>query len=107
MGQDRAKLKEGGRIWVHLTESHYQGGKSYYSKQGGDWWQQSNLPDRVEDEYSEMEATIMERQTPGDLNVHQLRDNLSHHPCVERVTMILIGVRAALRGIGHICTTCI
>ena len=21
-GQDRAKLKEGGRIWVHLTESH-------------------------------------------------------------------------------------
>ena len=25
MGQDRAKLKEGGRIWVHLTESHYQG----------------------------------------------------------------------------------
>ena len=25
MGQDRDKLKEGGRIWVHLTEPHYQG----------------------------------------------------------------------------------
>ena len=25
MGQDRARLKEGGRIVVHLTESHQQG----------------------------------------------------------------------------------
>jgi hypothetical protein len=25
MGQDRTKLKEGGRIVVHLTESHQQG----------------------------------------------------------------------------------
>jgi hypothetical protein len=40
-------------------------GKSYFSKQEGDWWQQSNLPDRVEDEYNEMETTFMERQTPG------------------------------------------
>jgi hypothetical protein len=40
-------------------------GKSYFSKQEGDWWQQSNLPDRVEDEYSEMETTFMERPTPG------------------------------------------
>jgi hypothetical protein len=40
-------------------------GKSYFSKQEGDWWQQSNLPDRVEDEYSEMKTTFMERPTPG------------------------------------------
>jgi hypothetical protein len=41
------------------------GGKSYYSKQEGDWWQQSNSPDRFEDDYSEMETTFMERPTPG------------------------------------------
>jgi hypothetical protein len=34
-------------------------------KQERDWWQQSNLPYRVEDENSEMETTFMERQTPG------------------------------------------
>ena len=41
------------------------GGKSYYNKQEGDWWQQANLPERLDDDYSEMESTFMERQTPG------------------------------------------
>jgi hypothetical protein len=38
-------------------------GKSYYNKQEGDWWQQVNLPERLDDDYSEMESTFMERQT--------------------------------------------
>jgi hypothetical protein len=45
---------------VPLTE-----GKSYYNKQEGDWWQQANLPERLDDDYSERESTFMERQTPG------------------------------------------
>lgn len=36
----------------------------YYNKQEGDWWQQANLPERLDDDYSEMESTFMERQTP-------------------------------------------
>ena len=39
------------------------GGKSYYNKQEGNWWQQANLPDRLNDDYSEMESTFMERKT--------------------------------------------
>jgi hypothetical protein len=30
---------------VPLTE-----GKSYYNKQEGDWWQQANLPERLDDD---------------------------------------------------------
>jgi hypothetical protein len=41
------------------------GGKSYHSKQEGDWWQQSQSPDRFEDDYSELDATFIERPTPG------------------------------------------
>ena len=40
-------------------------GKSYHSKQEGDWWQQSQLPDRFEDDTSELDATFIERPTPG------------------------------------------
>ncbi len=37
----------------------------YYNKQEGDWWQQANLPERLdEDDYSEMGSTFRERQTP-------------------------------------------
>jgi hypothetical protein len=35
------------------------GGKSYYNKQEGDWWQQANLPERLDDNYSEMESTTI------------------------------------------------
>jgi hypothetical protein len=107
VGTGQGQVKGRGKDMGSFDRAPLSRGKSYYSKQEGDWWQQSNLPDRVEDEYSEMETTFMERQTPGDLNVHQLRDNLSRHPFVERVVTILIGIRAAMRGIGHICTTCI
>jgi hypothetical protein len=41
------------------------GGKSYYNKQERDWWQQANLPEKLDDDYSEMESTFMERKTPG------------------------------------------
>jgi hypothetical protein len=39
------------------------GEKSYHSKQEGDWWQQSQSPERFED--SELDATFIERLTPG------------------------------------------
>jgi hypothetical protein len=39
------------------------GEKSYHSKQEGDWWQQSQSPERFED--SELDATFIERPTPG------------------------------------------
>jgi hypothetical protein len=38
-------------------------GKSYYNKQERDWWQQANLPEKLDDDYSEMESTFMERKT--------------------------------------------
>jgi hypothetical protein len=41
------------------------GGKFYHSKQEGDWWQQSHSPDSFEDEHSELDATFIERPTPG------------------------------------------
>jgi hypothetical protein len=41
------------------------GGKSYYNKRERDWWQQANLPEKLDYDYSEMESTFMERQTPG------------------------------------------
>jgi hypothetical protein len=40
-------------------------GKSFYNKQERDWLQQTNLFERLDDDYSEMESTFMERQTPG------------------------------------------
>jgi hypothetical protein len=44
------------------------GGKSYYNKQERDWWQQANLPEKLDGDYSEMESTFMERKTPGGVN---------------------------------------
>jgi hypothetical protein len=41
------------------------GRKSYHSNQEGDWWQQSQSPERFEDEYSELEAAFIVRPTPG------------------------------------------
>jgi hypothetical protein len=41
------------------------GGKSYYNKRERDWWQQANLPEKLDYDYSEMESTFMERKTPG------------------------------------------
>ena len=41
------------------------GGKSYHSKQEGDSWQQSQSPDRFEDDYSKLDATFIEGPTPG------------------------------------------
>jgi hypothetical protein len=63
-GTGQGQVKGRGKDMGSFDRVPLSRGKSYYSKQEGDWWQQSNLPDRVEDEYSEMEATIMERQTP-------------------------------------------
>ena len=59
-----------------------------------------------EDEYSKLEATFRD-QPQGDIKVNQLRDNRSRHQFEERGMTILSWNRAAMRGIGHICTTCI
>jgi hypothetical protein len=60
------------------------GGKSYYNKQEGDWWQQANLPKRLDDEYSEMESTFMERQTPGGVKYTSAPGQYPRHQFVER-----------------------
>ena len=56
-------------IIAHCSESFDKvpltGERSYYNKQERDWWQQANLSERLDDDYSEMESTFMERQTPG------------------------------------------
>jgi hypothetical protein len=45
------------------------GGKSYYNKQEGDWWQQANLPERLDDDYSEMAWFSRERITRTNIRV--------------------------------------
>ena len=104
-GQDQVKGR--GKDMGSFDKVPLTGGKSYYNKQEGDWWQQANLPERLDDDYSEMESTFMERQTQGELNIHQLRENIRRHQFVERDGTIWIGIRAAMRGIGCICKTCI
>jgi hypothetical protein len=52
-----------GKDWGQLSNVPSKGGKSYQSKQEGDWWQQS--PERFEDEHSELEAAFIESPTPG------------------------------------------
>jgi hypothetical protein len=107
MGQDRAKLKEGGRIWVHLTESHYQGENPIIVNRKGIGGNSPIYPIELKVSIVRWKLLSWKDKPQRDLNVHQLQDNLSRHPCVERVTMILIGIRAAMKGIGHICTKCI
>jgi hypothetical protein len=46
-----------GKDWGQLCKVPSKGGKSYQSKQEGDWWQQS--PERFEDEFSELEAAFI------------------------------------------------
>jgi hypothetical protein len=64
-GTGQGQVKGRGKDMGSFDKVPLTGGKSYYSKQEGDWWQLSNLPDRLEDDYSEMETTFMEKQTPG------------------------------------------
>ena len=106
-GTEPSHAKGRGKDWGQFDKVPSTGGKSYHRKQEGDWWQQSQSPERFEDEYSELDATFIERPTQGDIKVNQLRDNRSRHQFEERIVMILSENRAAMRGIGHICTTCI
>ena len=53
-----------GKDWGQLGKVPSKGGKVYQSKQEGDWWQQSQSPERFEDEYSELEEASIERPTP-------------------------------------------
>ena len=59
-GQVKGRGKEMGSFdKIPLT------GKDHIIINERDWWQQANLSERLDDEYSEMESTFMERQTPG------------------------------------------
>jgi hypothetical protein len=51
--------------WGQLGKVPSKGGKSYHSKQEGDWWQQSQSSERLEDEYSELEAAFIETNPRG------------------------------------------
>ena len=63
--EDRAPHQEWGRIGDNSAMSHQKGEKSYQIKQEGEWWQQSQSPERFEDEYSELEATFIETNPMG------------------------------------------
>ena len=54
-----------GKDWGQLSKVPSKGGKSYQIKQEGEWWQQSQSPERFEGEYNELEAAFIERPTPG------------------------------------------
>jgi hypothetical protein len=92
-----------GKDWGQLGKVPSKGGKSYQSKQEGDWWQVSH-PRGLRTSIASWRQ-LSERPTPGDIKVNQLRDNRSRHQFGERVVTILSWNRAAMKGIGHICTT--
>jgi hypothetical protein len=54
-----------GKDWGQLDKVPSTGGKSYHSKQEGNCWQQSQSPERFEDEHSELEAALIERPITG------------------------------------------
>ena len=54
-----------GKDWGQLNKALSKGGKSYQIKQEEEWWQQSQSPERFEDEHSELEAAFIVRPTPG------------------------------------------
>ena len=107
MAQDRAKLKEGGRILVHLTESHQQGENPIIVSRKGTGGNSHIYPIELKMIIVRRKQLSEKDQPQGDIQVHQLQDNRSRHQFEERVVKILSGIRAAMRGIGHICTTCI
>ena len=107
-GTGQGQVKGKGKDMGTFDKVPLTGGKLYYNKQEGDWWQQANLPERLDDDYSEMEKVLSWKDKPqGELNIHQLRDNIRRHQFVERDGTIWMGIRAAMRGIGRICKTCI
>ena len=50
--------------WGQLSKVPSKGGNSHQIKQEGEWWQQSQSPDRFKDEYSELEAAFIEKPIP-------------------------------------------
>ena len=64
-GAGRGQVKGRGKEMGSFDKVPLTGERSYYNKQERDWWQQANLSERLDDDYSEMESTFMERQTPG------------------------------------------
>jgi hypothetical protein len=74
MGQDRAKLKEGGRIWVHLTESHYQGENPILVNRKGTGGNSPIYPIELKMSIVRWKLLLWKGKPQGDLNVHQLRD---------------------------------
>ena len=64
-GTGQGQVKERGKEMGTFDKVPSTGGKSYYNKRERDWWQQANLPEKLDYDYSEMESTFMERKTPG------------------------------------------
>jgi hypothetical protein len=64
-GTGMGHASEMGKDWGQLGKVPSKWGKSYHSKQEGDWWQQSQSPERLEDEYSELEAAFIETNPRG------------------------------------------
>jgi hypothetical protein len=64
-GTGMGHASEMGKDWGQLGKVPSKWGKSYHSKQEGDWWQQSQSSERLEDEYSELEAAFIETNPRG------------------------------------------
>jgi hypothetical protein len=64
-GIGQGQVKERGKDMGTFDKVPLTRGKSYYNEQERDWWQQVNLPEKFDDDYSEMESTFMERKTTG------------------------------------------
>ena len=64
-GTGQGQVKERGKDMGTFDKVPSTGGKSYYNKRERDWWQQANLPEKLDYDYSEMESTFRERKTPG------------------------------------------
>ena len=59
-GAGQGQLKGRGKEMGSFDKVPLTGERSYYNKRERDWWQQANLFERLDDDYS-----AMERQTPG------------------------------------------
>jgi hypothetical protein len=49
-GTGQGQVKGRGKNMGSFDKVPLTGGKSYYNKQEGDWWQQANLPERLDDD---------------------------------------------------------
>ena len=114
-GTGQCQVKERGKDMGTFDKVPLTGGKSYYNKQEGDWWQQANLPERLDDDYSEME-----RQTPGGVKYTSApgqylppsvrrtrRDDLDWDSSSDERDWAYMQTKRAYTRLGYSCGVCV